>query len=82
MRGTTAGLFAALFYSVSLPIMIRGSLGWFKSEPMGLFYGLLGLYFFLSEIKSENKKIAVIKVIAGGIFLSFGLASWGEFNSW
>ncbi len=75
--GTTAGLFAALFYSVSLPIMIRGSLGWFKSEPMGLFYGLLGLYFFLSGIKSKNKKIAVIKVAAGGIFLSFGLASWG-----
>jgi len=77
LGGTTAGLFAALFYSVSLPIMIRGSLGWFKSEPMGLFYGLLGLYFFLSGIKSKNKKIAIIKVVAGGIFLSFGLASWG-----
>ena len=77
LGGTTAGLFAALFYSISLPIMIRGSLGWFKSEPLGLFYGLLGLYFFLSGIKSKNKKIAIIKVIAGGIFLGFGLASWG-----
>ncbi len=77
LSGTTAGLFAALFFSVSLPIILRGTIGWFKSEPLGLFYGLLGLYFFLSGIKSENKKIAVVKVIVGGIFLGFGLASWG-----
>ena len=77
LGGTTAGLFAALFFSVSLPILIRGTLGWFKSEPLGLFYGLLGLYFFLSGIRTENKKIAITKVIAGGIFLGFGLASWG-----
>lgn len=75
--GTTAGLFAALFYSVSLPIVLRGTIGWFKSEPLGLFYGLLGLYFFLSGIKSENKKIAISKIIGGGIMLGFGLASWG-----
>ena len=48
--GTTAGLFGALFYSVSVPIVLRGTLGWFKSEPLGLFYGLLGLYLFLSGI--------------------------------
>jgi len=75
--GTTAGLFAALFYSVSLPLVIRGMLGWFKSEPLGLFYGLLGVYLFLSGIKTENKKIAVSKIIGAGIILSFGLASWG-----
>jgi len=77
LGGTTAGLFAALFFSVSLPIILRGTLGWFKSEPLGLFYGLLGLYFFLSGIKSENKKIATLKIISGGIIMSFGLASWG-----
>jgi len=75
--GTTAGLFAALFYSVSIPIILRGTIGWFKSEPLGLFYGLLGLYFFLSGIKSENKKVALSKLIGGGIMLGFGLASWG-----
>jgi len=75
--GTTAGLFAALFYSVSVPIILRGTIGWFKSEPLGLFYGLLGLYFFVSGIKSENKKIALAKIIGGGITLGFGLASWG-----
>lgn len=75
--GTTAGLFAALFYSVSMPIIIRGTLGWFKSEPLGLFYGLLGVYLLLSGIKTENKKIVVSKLIGAGIILGFGLASWG-----
>ncbi|WP_367182893.1 STT3 domain-containing protein [Nitrosopumilus sp.] len=75
--GTSAGLFAALLYSVSVPIILRGTLGWFKSEPLGLFYGLLGVYLFLSAIKSENKKITISKMIAGGILLGFGLASWG-----
>ena len=75
--GTMAGLFAALLYSISMPIIIRGTIGWFKSEPLGLFYGLLGVYLFLSGIKAENKKIAISKIIGAGIFLSFGLASWG-----
>jgi dolichyl-diphosphooligosaccharide--protein glycosyltransferase len=75
--GTTAGLFASLLFAVSLPIIIRGSIGWFKSEPLGIFYGLLGLYLFLSAIKSENKKIAALKIIFGGIIMAFGMASWG-----
>lgn len=75
--GTSAGLFAAILYSVSLPIIIRGTLGWFKSEPLGIFYGLLGLYLFLSGIKSDNKKTVLIKVISAGIILSFGITSWG-----
>ena len=77
LGGTTAGLFAALFYSISMPIIIRGSLGWFKSEPLGLFYGLLATYLLLSGIKTENKKIVIFKLIGAGIILGFGLASWG-----
>ena len=75
--GTTAGLFAALFYSISIPIAIRGTLGWFKSEPLGLFYGLLGVYLFLSGIQSKNKKIAISKLIVAGVIFAFGLGSWG-----
>ena len=75
--GTTAGLFAAILFSVSMPILMRGTIGWFKSEPLGIFYGVLGLYFFLSGIKSENKKLAISKLIIGGIVLGLGLASWG-----
>ena len=75
--GTTAGLFAALLYSVSLPVLTRGTIGWFKSEPLGLFYGVLALYLFLSGIKSSSKHIAAAKMIGGGIFLGFSLSAWG-----
>jgi dolichyl-diphosphooligosaccharide--protein glycosyltransferase len=75
--GTTAGLFASMLCAVALPLILRGTIGWFKSEPLGLFYGVLGLYLFLSGIKSENKKIAISKLIGAGIVLTFGLASWG-----
>ena len=75
--GTTAGLFASLLFAISLPIILRGSIGWFKSEPLGIFYGLLGLYLFLSAIRSENKKVAASKIIFGGVIMTFGMASWG-----
>ena len=75
--GTTAGLFAALFFSISLPILIRGQLGWFKSEPLGLFFSILAVYLFLSGIKSQNFKITISKLITAGIFLIFGLSAWG-----
>ena len=77
LGGTTAGLFASLFFALSVPVIVRGTVGWFKSEPLGLFYALLGIYLFLSGIKSENKKIAILKLVGGGIILGFGLASWG-----
>ncbi len=75
--GTTAGLFAALFFSISLPIIIRGQIGWFKSEPLGLFFSLLAVYLFLSGINSKNNKIVIPKLIAAGIFIIFGLSAWG-----
>ena len=75
--GTTAGLIASMLFAISLPIILRGGLGWFKSEPLGILYGLLGLYLFLSAIKSENKKIVLSKIIFGAIILSFAMNSWG-----
>ena len=77
LGGTSAGLFASLFFALSPPIIVRGTIGWFKSEPLGLFYGLLGVYLFLSGLKSQNKKIAAAKMVGGGFFLATGFASWG-----
>ncbi len=31
--GTTAGLFSSLFFAISLPIIIRGNLGWTNQNP-------------------------------------------------
>jgi len=75
--GTTAGLFASLFFAISPILIIRGSVGWFKSEPLGLFYGLLAVYLLLSGLKSDKGKISVAKIVGAGILLAFGIASWG-----
>ena len=75
--GTTAGLFSAMLFSISLPILIRGPLGWFKSEPLGLFFSLLTVYLLLSGINSQNKKIAFAKLIGAGIFTTLALSAWG-----
>ena len=75
--GTTAGLLASLFFAVSPIIIMRGSIGWFKSEPLGLFYGLLAVYLLISGIQSDKGKVSVAKIVGAGILLAFGLASWG-----
>lgn len=76
IAGSTAGLFASILFSMSLPIVLRGTLGWFKSEPLGIFYGLLAVYLFLSGIRSTGKNMAA-RMLGGGVLLGFGLASWG-----
>ena len=75
--GTTAGLLASLFFAISPIIIMRGSLGWFKSEPLGLFYGLLAVYLLLSGMKSDKGKVSLAKIVGASILLAFGLASWG-----
>ena len=77
LGGTTAGLFAALIFSVSVPIFSRGLIGWFKSEPLGLFFAFLAIYLFVSGIKYNRKKISGIKLALGGLFLALGVSAWG-----
>ena len=74
---TTAGLCAALFFAVSPAIILRGKLGWFKSEPLGLFLSLLAMYLLLSALKHKEIRLAILKAIGGGLFLALGMASWG-----
>ena len=75
--GTTAGLLASLFFAISPIIILRGSIGWFKSEPLGLFFGLIAVYLLLSGIKSDKGKVSFAKIVGAGIVLACGLASWG-----
>ncbi|QLH10146.1 STT3 domain-containing protein [Nitrosarchaeum sp. AC2] len=75
--GTTAGLLSALLFSISLPLIVRGTIGWFKSEPLGLFLGILALYFLLSGLNSKNTKIAIVKLIAAGIIVPLSISAWG-----
>lgn len=88
--GTTAGMFAALLFAFSPVLIQRGNLGWFKSEPFGLFFGLLAVYLFLSIIRRREEevkftamtagmgyKMNILKVIIAGLLLGLGNASWG-----
>ncbi len=78
IAGTTAGLFASLFFAVSVPVIVRGTIGWFKSEPLGLFYGLLAAYLLLSGLRATDRKWeAAARLAGGGIFMAFGLGAWG-----
>ena len=75
--GTSAGLFASMLFAISLPVILRGTLGWFKSEPLGIFFVLIGLYLFFSGIKHNKGKISFAKIIASALFVAFALSAWG-----
>ncbi|HEX6280981.1 MAG TPA: STT3 domain-containing protein [Nitrososphaera sp.] len=75
--GTSAGMFSALFMAFSPAIIQRGNLGWFKSEPLGLFFGILAMYLFISAIKHKEIKYAIAKAIAGGLILGLANGAWG-----
>ncbi len=77
IAGVTPGLFASLFFAVSPLIIARSSIGWFKSEPLGLFYGLLSLYLLFSALQAKDHRVSFLKLIGGGLFLGFGISSWG-----
>lgn len=77
LSGTTAGLFASLLFAFSPPIILRGNLGWFKSEPLGLFFGLIATYLFISAIRHKEIKYAIPKAVLGGLLLGLANASWG-----
>ena len=77
LKGTSAGLFASLFFAFTPAIIQRGNLGWFKSEPLGLFFGIVSTYLFVSAIKSRQVKIAILKALLAGFLLGLANASWG-----
>ena len=77
LGGTTAGLFASLIFAISIPVLVRGFAGWFKSEPLGIFFGILALYLFVSGIKFNKGKISFLKLIGSALLVSLALSAWG-----
>ncbi|HEY9386270.1 MAG TPA: STT3 domain-containing protein [Nitrososphaeraceae archaeon] len=75
--GTTAGMFSALLFAFSPAIISRGNLGWFKSEPLGLFLGLISVYLFLSAMKHTQMRYIILKGVGAGLLLGLANASWG-----
>ena len=76
--GIPAGLLGALIMAFSPPIISRGNLGWFKSEPFALFLSITALYLFLRAIHtSESRKTRLINGLASGLLLGYANISWG-----
>ena len=75
--GNTAGLLASLLFSFSVPVILRGMIGWFKSEPLGLFFSIFSIYLFLSGLQRGKSKENFIRLIFSGLLFSFSLSAWG-----
>ena len=77
IAGTNSALLSSLLFSISLPILVRGQIGWFKSEPLGIFLGILTIYLLLSGLKKSNYKINITKILFSGLFFILAISSWG-----
>ena len=76
--GTTAGIFASLLFAVSPPIIQRGSLGWYKSEPLAFLLGTLAGYFFLSIYDEKTSNFGTVwRAAITGFLLGYANTSWG-----
>lgn len=76
--GDVAGIFAGLTFAVSPPLIERGNLGWFKSEPLAIFLFISSAILFLgvfSKGRSIGRKVAL--VLFAGLIAGYANTSWG-----
>ncbi|MDE1852500.1 MAG: hypothetical protein KGI38_02000 [Thaumarchaeota archaeon] len=78
IAGDAAGLFAALVFAVSPPLIERGNLGWFKSEPLAILLFVAASYMMLTVFdKERNVRSRVIRGLMGGIMIGYANTAWG-----
>ena len=78
LTNSAGGIFAALIFAVSPPILERGNLGWFKSEPLSLFASAIGAYLFLSMYNSKNTfRDVLLRGLLAGLLFGYSMISWG-----
>ena len=78
ITNSAGGIFAALIFAVSPPILERGNLGWFKSEPLSLFASVIGAYFFLSMYSSKTTLRGVLlRGFIAGLMFGYSIIDWG-----
>jgi len=76
--GDAAGLFAALIFAVSPPLIERGNLGWFKSEPLAIFCFVFASYLMLTVFdKERTMRSRILRALLGGAFAGYASLSWG-----
>ncbi len=78
ITNSAGGIFAALVFAVSPPILERGNLGWFKSEPLSLFASAIGAYFFLTMYSSKNSlRDVLLRGLIAGVMFGYAIIDWG-----
>jgi dolichyl-diphosphooligosaccharide--protein glycosyltransferase len=78
IAGDAAGLFAALVFAVSPPLIQRGNLGWFKSEPLAILLFVGASYLMLTVFDKERTvRIRVLRALAGGLLAGYANTAWG-----
>jgi len=76
--GDAGGLFAALMVAVSPPLIERGNLGWFKSEPFAIFLFALGSYIFLTLLDTKlSSRQTILRAIFAGLIMGYANTAWG-----
>ncbi len=78
IAGDAAGLFAALMFAVSPPLIERGNLGWFKSEPLAILLFVTASYLMLTVFDKERAvRSRILRGLMGGLLLGYGSTAWG-----
>ncbi len=78
IAGDVAGIFAGLAFAVSPPLIQRGNLGWFKSEPLAIFLFLCSAILFMSVFdKQKDTRTKVVLSLAAGFLAGYANTSWG-----
>ena len=78
IAGDAAGLFAALVFAVSPPLIERGNLGWFKSEPLAILLFVTASYLVLTVFDKERDiRSRVLRGLMGGMLIGYANTAWG-----
>jgi dolichyl-diphosphooligosaccharide--protein glycosyltransferase len=78
IAGDAAGLFAALIFAVSPPLIERGNLGWFKSEPLAILLFVGASYLVLTVFDKERAlRSRILRSLFGGILIGYANTAWG-----
>jgi dolichyl-diphosphooligosaccharide--protein glycosyltransferase len=78
IAGDIAGIFSGLAFAVSPPLIQRGNLGWFKSEPLAIFLFLSSAILFMNVFdKQRSVKTKLLFSLAAGLLAGYANTSWG-----
>jgi dolichyl-diphosphooligosaccharide---protein glycosyltransferase len=78
IAGDAAGLFSALMFAVSPPLIERGNLGWFKSEPLSIFLFVGASILILTVFDKERSVSSRLgRAVLAGLLAGYANTAWG-----